>query len=271
MDIYYSESNARSGNLTPAQRYVATSDFAAILAKCKESLPEDVSPIALTNSGDDPFRVWYAVYFQMGGADFVNDDATEVTLDEDTARAAMEYVKSLYDDGYVLPGIDDHSAIFQSGKAVFEFGGTWVTGIFEATDGLNFNVTEFPLLYGDTAYCWADSHTLTLPANPDRTEEESLEAVKFLVYASNEGGLTWSGSGQIPSAIAANGSEEYKEKKGYNIVDELGLAKYAPRATSYYGGMKADIIEALNGYLQGVTDFDASYEALYAAIEDNLD
>ena len=32
MDIYYSESNARNGNLTPAQRYVATSDFAAILA-----------------------------------------------------------------------------------------------------------------------------------------------------------------------------------------------------------------------------------------------
>ena len=31
-------------------------DFAAILAKCKESLPEDVSPIALTNSGDpSPF------------------------------------------------------------------------------------------------------------------------------------------------------------------------------------------------------------------------
>lgn len=30
MDIYYSESQARN-NLTPAQRYVATSDFAAIL------------------------------------------------------------------------------------------------------------------------------------------------------------------------------------------------------------------------------------------------
>ena len=35
--------------------------------------------------------------------------------------------------------------------------------------------------------------------------------------------------------------------------------------------MKADIINALNGYWQDVTDFDASYEALYAAIEDNLD
>jgi multiple sugar transport system substrate-binding protein len=207
----------------------------------------------------------------MGGSDFVNDGATEVTLDEDIAKAAMEYTKSLYDNGYVLPGIDDHSAFFQSGKAAFEFGGTWVTGTFESTEGLNFNVTEFPQLFGDTAYCWADSHTLILPTSSTRTEEESLEAVKFLFYASEEGGITWSGSGQIPSAIAANQSEEYMAKKGYNVVDELSLAKYAPRATSYYGGMKADIITALNGYWQEVNDFDTSYEELYAAIEDNLD
>jgi multiple sugar transport system substrate-binding protein len=246
-------------------------DFDDILQRCKENLPEDYSPIALTNSSDDPFRVWYAVYFQMGGSDFVNDGATEVTLDEDIAKAAMEYTKSLYDNGYVLPGIDDHSAFFQSGKAAFEFGGTWVTGTFESTEGLNFNVTEFPQLFGDTAYCWADSHTLILPTSSTRTEEESLEAVKFLFYASEEGGITWSGSGQIPSAIAANQSEEYMAKKGYNVVDELSLAKYAPRATSYYGGMKADIITALNGYWQEVNDFDTSYEELYAAIEDNLD
>ena len=246
-------------------------DFNAILQKCKDALPEDVTPLALTNSGDDPFRIWYAAYFQLGGADFVNDDATETTLDEDAAKAAMEWVKSLYTNGYILPGIDDHSAIFQSGKAAFEFGGTWVTGIFENTENLNFNVAEFPKIFGDPAYCWADSHTLILPANDKRTEEEALEAVRFLVYASNDGGITWAGSGQIPSAKAANQSEEYKGKKGFNIVGELGLAKYAPRATSYYGGMKADIINALNGYWQDVTDFDASYEALYAAIEDNLD
>ena len=246
-------------------------DFNAILQKCKDALPEDVTPLALTNSGDDPFRIWYAAYFQMGGTDFVNDDATETTLDEDAAKGAMEWVKSLYDNGYILPGIDDHSAIFQSGKAAFEFGGTWVTGTFNNTDGLNFNVAEFPRLFGDPAYCWADSHTLILPANDKRTEEEALEAVRFLVYASNDGGSIWAGSGQIPSAVAANQSDEYKEQKGFNIVGELGLAKYAPRATSYYGGMKADIINALNGYWQEVTDFDESYEALYAAIEDNLD
>ena len=246
-------------------------DFNALLQKCKDTLPEDITPLALTNSGDDPFRIWYAAYFQMGGSEFVNEDATEVTLDEEKARAAMEWVKSLYENGYILPGIDDHSAIFQSGKAAFEFAGTWVTGTFENTEGLNFNVAEFPKLFGDPAYCWADSHTLILPASEKRTEDESLEAVRFMFSASNDGGLTWSGSGQIPSAKAANGSDEYKEKKGFNIVGELGLAKYAPRATNYYGGMKADLIDALNGYWQDVTDLDASYDAVYAAIEDNLD
>ena len=271
--MYYNLDLLEEAGITEEEVLAVASedDFNDILGRCKEALPEDVTPLAMTNNGDDPFRVWYAVYFQLGGADFVNEGATEVTLDEDAARQAMSWVKSLYENGYILPGIDDHSAIFQSGKAVFEFGGTWVTGAFEQTSGLNFNVAKFPRIFGDPAYCWADSHTLILPVNEKRTEEESLEAVRFLFYASNDGGLTWSGSGQIPSAVSANQSEEYKEKKGYNIVGELELAKYAPRAQNYYGGMKSDIINALDGCWQEVTDFDASYEALYEAIEENLD
>ena len=249
----------------------SAADFESILAKCKENLPDDYSPLALTNNGDDPFRIWYATYFQMGGSDFVNNGATETTLDEQKARDAMDWVKSLHTNGYVLPGIDDHSAFFQSGKAAFEFGGTWVTGTFEGTDGLNFGVTEFPSLFGSNQACWADSHTLILPTNSDRTEEESLDTVKFLFYASNEGGIKWAGSGQIPSSSTANQSDAYKEMKGYNVVDELQYAKYAPKATNYYGGIKAEIIDALNGYWQDVTDFDTAYTGVYDAINNNLD
>lgn len=245
-------------------------DFEALLQLCKDNLPEDVTPLALPNGGDDIFRIWYATYFQMGGSDFTNADGTELTLDEDKAKAAMEWVKSLLDNGYILPGIDDHSALFQGGKAAFLFAGTWVTGGFQATDGLNFNVAEFPKLYNN-ATCWADSHTLILPVNSKRTAEESLEAVKFLFYASNEGGIIWAGSGQIPSAKAANQSDAYKERLGYNVVGELNNAKYAPKVTTYYGGMKADIIAALNGYFQNISDLDTAYSELYSAVEDNLD
>lgn len=245
-------------------------DFEALLQKCKESLPEDVTPLSLTNSLDDPYRIWYATYFQMGGSDFVNEDGTAVTMDEDIAKAAMEWVKGLYDKGYILPGIDDHCAMFQAGKGAFLFAGTWVVGTFEQTDGLNFNIAPYPTLFENGA-CNADSHTLILPASKDRTEEESVEATKFLFYASHNGGLTWAKSGQIPAAIDVNQSDDYKAMRGYNVVEEVGLAKYAPHVTNWFGGMMPDIIAALDGYWLGVTDFDASYSALYAAIEDNLD
>lgn len=246
-------------------------DFDALLAKCKETLPEDYSVIAVTNKGDDPYRLWYAVYFQMGGTSFVGDGATEVTLDEDIARAAMEYVKSWYDKGYILPGITDHTAFFQTGKSAFHFAGTWVTGNLTNTEGLNFGLTTFPLLYGDTPYCWSDSHTLTLPVNPDRTEEETLEAFKFIFNASTTYGLSWAGSGQIPSAVTVNQSDEYAALPGYAAVGELDYSVYAPLATNYYGGMKADLIDALNAYWDGSTDIDEAYAAVYEAIENNLD
>ena len=84
---------------------------------------------------DDPYRVWWATYYQLGGTPIVNDDGTEVTLDKDKAVEAAEFVKSLYDDGYVATGIDDHQKLFQSGKAGFLFGGTWAVGVMESTDG----------------------------------------------------------------------------------------------------------------------------------------
>ena len=130
------------------------------------------SPLSLPNTGDDPYRVWWATYFQMGGTPIVNDDGTEVTLDTDKAVEAAEFVKSLYDDGYIATGIDDHQKLFQSGKAAFMFTGTWAVGVMESTDGLNFNVQSFPQLF-DEDHCWADSHTFILPVNGDRDEDET--------------------------------------------------------------------------------------------------
>ena len=245
-------------------------EFDAMLAKCKEALPEDYSVIAFPNTGDDPYRLWYAVYFQMGGTPFVGEGATEVTLDEEIARAAMEYIYSWYANGYVLPGISEHTAFFQSGKSAFHFAGTWVTGNLMNTEGLNCGLTTMPLLFGETPYCWSDSHTLCIPVNPDRTEEETLAAVEFIFNASTTHGLAWAGSGQIPSATTVNQSEEYKAMPGYAAVKELDYSVYAPLATNYYGGMKADMIEALDAYWAD-GDIDAGYEALYAAVEANLD
>lgn len=247
-------------------------DFKDMLKKCKDTLGSDYTPLCLSNSGDDPFRVWYALYYQMGGAPFVNDDATKCTLDKDKAEAAMKALKDLYDEGYIQKGInsDDNAVPFQSGKAAFLFGGTWLTGTLESTKGLNFNNACFPQLY-DTQTCWADSHTLILPVKKSRTKEETDDAVKFMFYASDKGGITWAESGQIPASSTANQSDKYKNMKGYNVIKELDNAQFAPKASHYYNGIKTDLQSALDGYWTGQVDLDTAYENLETAVKNNLD
>ena len=244
--------------------------FKDILKRCKEKLPAEISPLGLTQSGDDPFRTWYAIYFQMGGKDFINAEGKN-TIDVEVGKKALEELEVLYKEGYILPGIDDSQALFQSGKAAILFGGTWLTGAYEQTENLKFNNTNFPQLFGDKPYCWADSHTLILPKKEKRTEEETLSAVQFMVYASKDGGIVWAGSGQIPSANEANQSEEYKKLKGYNVISELEYAKYAPKSEHYYGGMKKDLMDAVGAYLTGNSSLDEAGAALQEAVENNLD
>lgn len=244
-------------------------EFKAVLDKIKAVLPSDSSPLALPNAGDDPYRLWWATYFQMGGTDLVSTDGSKITLDVDKAVAAAEFVKSLYDDGYILEGIDDHQALFQSGKAGILFGGTWATGAFESTEGLNFGAQAFPKLF-DNDSCWADSHTLIIPFNKSRTEEETLEAVKFIVAASSEGGATWAKSGQIPSNLKVLESQEYLSLP-YRSDYKSALDKaIMPTQNSNFYAMKAGMIDSLNAYWSGQSDAKTAIDNLKSELESNL-
>lgn len=244
-------------------------DFRAILDKIKAVIPEGESPLALTNSGDDPYRVWWAIYYQMGGTALVSEDGTEVTMNKDIAVKAADFVKSLYDDGYIAEGIDDHQAFFQSGKAGLVFAGTWATGAFEKTDGLNFGAQSFPQFF-DNDSCWADSHTLIIPASQNRTEEETMAAVKFIVAASGEGGATWAQSGQIPANVQVLESDEYLSlpyRSDYKSALEKAVL---PTKNANFYAMKAGMIDSLNALWTGQADSATAIDNLYSELESNL-
>lgn len=245
-------------------------DFKAILDKCKNVMGDGESVIALTNAGDDPYRLWWATYFQMGGTPLVNDEGTELTIDQDIALQAAEFVKSLYEDGYVMEGITDHQQLFQSGKAAFCTGGTWATGAFEKTENLNFQTQVWPQLF-DNDSCWADSHTLILPVKSGRSEEDSQAAVEFLVSASKDGGLVWAGSGQIPSNKEVLENQEYLDmpyRSGYRAALDTAVL---PSKNPHFYAMKAAMIESLNGYWSDMTDAETAIQGLCDEIESNLD
>lgn len=244
-------------------------DFIAILDKCKAVMEDGQSVLSLPNNGDDPYRAWWATYFQMGGTPLVNEDGTEVTMDKDIAVKAAEWVKSLYDNGYILEGIADHQKLFQAGDAAFFMGGTWAVGIMDATEGLNFGTQVWPQMF-DNNSCWADSHVLVLPVNPDRTEEETLASVEFLVGASKDGGLTWAGSGQIPACKEVVESEEFLAlpfRENYKAALETAVL---PSKNPAFYAMKAGIIENLDTLWSGTADAAAAVDGIYSELESNL-
>lgn len=211
-------------------------DFTKILDTLKGSVGEGNTALSLTQQGDDPYRVWWATYFQMGGTPMVSDDGTEITMDKATAVKAADFVKSLYTNGYVQPGITDHQKMFQEGHAALLFGGTWATGAFEQTEGLNFVPQTFPSLFNGSEAAWADSHVLIIPKNPDRTDEETQAAVDFINYVSSTGALTWAGSGQIPANSTVTDSAEYKAlpfRSSY--MHEKDVAVLPSKNENFYG------------------------------------
>ena len=244
-------------------------EFREMLDKVEAVLEDGQAAISCTNTGDDPYRVWWATYYQMGGTPIISDDGTEVTIDRDTAIAAAEYIKSLFDDGYIPEGITDHQQFFTSGKGAFFFGGTWLVGVCDSTEGLNFDCEAWPQLF-DNDSCWADSHTLLLPVNPDRSEEETLAAVEFLAHASSEGGKTWAQSGQIPANLNVLNSEDFNDlphRSNYKGALETAVL---PSKTAGFYAMKAGMIESLDALWLNEATAEEAIDMLIDELESNI-
>ncbi len=226
--------------------------------------------VALNGSGGVDIKSaddFYAVCDK--GTPIVSDDGKKVTLDKEKAVKAAEFVKGLYDKGYVKEGIDDHQKFFQSGKAGICIGGTWAVGAFEQTDNLNFIPVPFPKLF-DTDNCWADSHTFILPTKKARNEADSKAAVEFMVSASMKGGVTWAGSGQIPACKEVLASDEYKAlpyRSSYMSEVEKAIL---PAKVSTFNGMKKGMIDSLDTIWTGKGDANSSIDTLYDELESNL-
>lgn len=247
----------------------SVSDFKAILDQIKAVLPEGYSTVSLSNQGDDPYRIWWATYYQLGGTALVNDAGTEVSIDEEKAMEAAVFVKSLFDEGYVKEGIDDHQAFFQSGKSAIAFCGTWAVGAFEKTDGLNFGCQAFPKLYQNTS-CWADSHILIIPTKDSRSKEDTKASIEFILGVSGDGGVTWAQSGQIPSNTKVLESVEFKELAYRNNYKSALTDAVLPTKNANFYAMKAGMIESLNSYWTNQADVKEAIDLLVSELETNL-
>lgn len=253
-------------SLTNNQLSIANAaEFKAVMDKIKPTLQPGESVISLPQQGDDPYRAWWAAYFQMGGTPLVNDAGTQVTLDRNTAIRAADSVKSLWTDGYILPGIEDHQRFFQDGHSALSFGGTWATGVFSETQGLNFSAQPYPRLYGTNDACWADAHVFTIPTKQARNAANTQAAVDFAFWAASKGGATWAQSGQIPSHIPVQSSPAFTAlpyRSGYSRAASTAVL---PSKNVNFGALRDAIMQNLNTIW---TDQKTSTEAVQSILSE---
>lgn len=247
----------------------STDDFMAILKKLQAVTADGQSALALTQKGDDPYRVWWATYFQMGGTPLTNEAGDKVTMDKATAVKAAAFIKGLYESGYVLSGIEDHQKFFQGGNAGLSFGGTWATGAFEQTANLNFGAQPFPQLFANSA-CWADAHTFIIPVKKDRSDADTEAAVHFINYVSSTAAAHWAKSGQIPSDLTVQQSAEYLAMPYRSDYMEAASTAVLPSKNPNFYAMKDAMIRNLDAIWAEQVTIEKGIENLALELEEAI-
>jgi multiple sugar transport system substrate-binding protein len=159
-----------------------------------------------------PWRLWYTLYGQLDGGAVLSPDALEVTLDEDKAVQALEFMVTLSQDAKVVAANLDYEgsvAEFQSGRAGFHWNGEWEVTTYLDAD-LPFSMLPFPNVFGENHTSQADRHTFVIPKQPSR-DPRSMEAALRFVSSMLNNSLIWAKGGHIPAYLPVAESEEYRE------------------------------------------------------------
>ncbi len=247
----------------------STDDFTAILKKLQAVTADGQSALSLTQKGDDPYRVWWATYFQMGGTPLTNDAGDKITIDKATAIKAAAFIKGLYDSGYILSGIEDHQRFFQGGNAGLLFGGTWATGAFEQTANLNFGAQPFPQLFKNPS-CWADAHTFVIPVKKSRSDADTEAAVHFINYVSSKAAAIWAKSGQIPSDLTVQKSSEYLAMPYRSDYMEAASTAVLPSKNPNFYSMKDAMIRNLDTIWANQVSIEKGIDNLLLELEEAI-
>ncbi|MBY0219121.1 ABC transporter substrate-binding protein [Paenibacillus illinoisensis] len=204
--------------------------FVSFLKTLKEKLPAKVTPFALSNNNDDPFRLWWSLYSQLGGNDVISDDLKSAAIDKEKGIQAADYIQKLYTEGYIKKNDPDFYKNFQSGTAAMTMTGVWTTGTWESTKDFEFGAMPIPKFYDQEA-TWGDSHTIILPLTQDEDEAKRKAAMIFADWVADNGQV-WAKAGHIPSKPSVLEKQEFKDMPYRSDYSEVAsVVKFSKKST----------------------------------------
>lgn len=192
--------------------------------------------LAVARVGDQlGVHVFESLLGQQGGAVLNVEDGTS-SLDSPEALKALEVINTLTAEGYTdgEQTYDAAQEAFLAGDAAMLFNGTWVVDQYVNDATFEYAAMNFPTLFDEPAV-WADSHTWTVPAQPDADPAQYRAAVEFIAFL-YENDEAWAlGTGHIAARQSVLESESYQAAPQRANYAETGLtnARLVPHTASW--------------------------------------
>jgi len=196
------------------------------------------------------FERWLPFLYQAGGS-VLNEDWTEVTLDSDEAREALEFYIGMVNDGIAgPPSMVDAGwggEAFAQGRVALAMEGNWVISyLVEQFPDLNWGVTELPRHPAGGQASMVFTVCYGVASNNDYPDE-SWQLANFLTGPEGSQLVAEEGFGVIPPAISA--ADTWLEAIGPEIGEGfLAGAEYAHKWQFPVGFQ--DVFDTFNADLQ---------------------
>ena len=205
--------------------------------------------LALDSGDVMPWRIFYALYTQLGGK-LISANGKTVLLDQAKGAKAMQFMAELT-SSKIAPAnaaYADSVALFSSGKAGFMWDGEWEVTTFQ-NQKMAFDMTIFPNVFGSLA-TWSDSHSFVVP-HQRSMDKDRLAAILTYISFMLKDSLTWAKGGHIPAYLPVTTSEAYKSLvPNSHYAAEAKYVTYDPNA--WWSGAASQMETDAGSYFQAV-------------------
>ena len=244
------------------------SEFTDILEELKPLMEEkDGYPLDMTFPVGETSIYYFAPFVWSGGGELVSDDGLTADgyFNSEQTAAAMEYFRSVVENGYMSEAPIDH--LFESGRAAFKFDGAWeVNTVYNSYPDLDLGVAPYVVSDDWDGGRYTPTGSWAFAASSETEDiEGATELVKWMSGV-DSGIRIWEMAKSFPSTYKAfENIDVFQTDENYKaLYDQLSNYGHPRPKTPAYPQVSTSFQEVLESVALGGKD---TQEELDKAVE----
>ena len=223
--LYYNKTVMEKGGLDPNKPPQTRDEYEAALEELKGAGIEGhwVAPFPFTGTLSFESLLW-----QFGG-DLYNADVTKATFNSDAGVEALTWLVDRVKQGHSPKNVaqDAEFVAFQNDKNAFMFNGIWNITALGEVEGLDYDVTQMPLIGSERA-TWSGSHNFVI-MNKSPLDDNKVQASKVFINWISERSIEWAKAGQVPARNSVRESQEFQNlEKQAALAEQVDYVHFVP-------------------------------------------